>query len=80
MNHLCHAPRCSVPVPPKLFMCKRHWFMLPKAMRDAVWAHYQSGQEERKIAPTEEYLRVTDEAEAYIAQREGIQGGPRNDG
>jgi hypothetical protein len=24
-----------------MFMCKRHWFMVPKTLRDEVWLHYR---------------------------------------
>lgn len=71
MEHHCHAHLCPVEVPPAMFMCKRHWFRLPKAMRDAVWRTYTPGQEERRVAPTDEYMRVTDEAIVYIARKEG---------
>jgi predicted SPOUT superfamily RNA methylase MTH1 len=54
-----------------MFMCKRHWFMLPKAMRDRVWEHYVPGQEVRKD-PTEEYLFVTLECVNYVARMEGL--------
>lgn len=64
-THTCHAQNCTVPVPPKMFMCKRHWFMLPKATRDAVWAVYVPGQEIRKD-PTPEYLTVTGNAIAWL--------------
>ena len=71
MNHHCHAAGCNVSVPPKLFMCRRHWYMLPKSTRDAVWAAYVPGQEIRKD-PTAEYLEVTGLAIEWLAKKEGI--------
>lgn len=68
-EHLCHARGCKTPVPPLMFMCKPHWFMLPQRMRDAVWAEYVPGQEERKD-PTPEYLAVTMECIDYVAAKE----------
>jgi hypothetical protein len=68
-KHYCHAPGCSVVVPPKLFMCKRHWYKLPKRLRDAIWANYVPGQERRKD-PTDSYLEVARECQAYIASQE----------
>lgn len=44
MSHHCHATNCNTNVPPEMFMCKRHWFMLPKSMRDAIWRTYCLGQ------------------------------------
>lgn len=48
--HLCHARRCTVAVPPRLLMCRRHWRMVPKDLQAAVWATYVDGQERRKDA------------------------------
>jgi hypothetical protein len=53
-----------------MFMCRKHWFMVPKSLRDMVWEHYVPGQEQRKD-PTEEYLLVTADCIRYIARVEG---------
>jgi len=53
--HLCHAKRCRTKVPPAMLMCKRHWYMVPKPLRDSVWSTYVPGQEMTKT-PTQEYL------------------------
>lgn len=71
MSHLCHAKRCRTTVPPKMFMCRPHWFMVPLALRSRIWAEYVPGQEIRKD-PTREYLAVTFEAIAYVAAKEGV--------
>jgi hypothetical protein len=68
-EHTCHAAGCSTPVPPKMFMCRRHWFMLPKVMRDAVWATYVPGQEVRKD-PSREYIDASTEAIRWLADYE----------
>lgn len=44
MAHHCHAAGCSANVPPQMLMCKRHWFMVPKAIQSRVWATYREGQ------------------------------------
>jgi hypothetical protein len=48
-----------------MFMCRQHWFALPKSMRDAIWREYRPGQENDK-RPSAEYLRVTREAIAWL--------------
>jgi len=68
MTHLCHATGCTVAVPPKMFMCKRHWFALTERMRDEIWATYIPGQEIRKD-PTDEYLNVAQRCIAYLERR-----------
>jgi hypothetical protein len=53
-----------------MFMCKAHWFMLPKAMRDRIWATYRPGQcDDWHIS--HEYAEAAREAVRYIAWREG---------
>jgi hypothetical protein len=69
MKHTCHARGCPVSTLPKYFMCRRHWAMLPKEMRDAVWREYHQGQEVRKD-PTPEYLEVTREAINWLWNHE----------
>jgi len=62
MKHLCHAVGCTVEVPPKLLMCKAHWYMVPGDLRRRVWATYVKGQEIRKD-PSPDYF---DAAQAAI--------------
>lgn len=69
-KHVCHAVGCNVSVPPKMLMCRRHWFMVPKPLRVAVWAAYVPGQETRKD-PTDEYMSVQRAAVEAVARREG---------
>ncbi len=70
MNHTCHATACKVNVPPKMFMCKKHWYMVPRDLRLAIWAAYVPGQEIRKD-PTGDYLDVAHEAIAAVEAKEG---------
>lgn len=56
-EHLCHHPRCSKPVPPRMLACRPHWYQLPRWLRDEVWDRYQPGQEIRKD-PSPEYLET----------------------
>lgn len=36
------VPGCPVQVPPSMFGCKRHWFMVPKDIRDDVWRTWKA--------------------------------------
>jgi hypothetical protein len=63
--HLCHAPGCGTPVPPQMFACRPHWFMLPKRLRDAIWATYRRGQEITKD-PSPAYLEAARAAADYL--------------
>jgi hypothetical protein len=68
--HTCHARGCPVAVPPKMLMCRRHWFMVPKLLRDRVWATYRTGQEEGNADVTREYLDAADAAIEAVAAKE----------
>jgi hypothetical protein len=72
MSHICHWPTCKVPVSPKMWGCRSHWFTLPKAIRDRIWDTYVPGQEIRKD-PSKEYLAAALEADKWV--RAQIQAG-----
>lgn len=67
MSHRCHANGCEKEVPPKMLCCRRHWFMIPKPLRDRVWATYRSGQEVTKD-PSPEYMEAQRAALAAIPE------------
>lgn len=69
-THTCHATDCGVRVPPKMFMCRNHWYALPKSLRDAVWLAYVPGQEIR-MDPTQGYLNVAQRCIRFIEIKEG---------
>lgn len=52
-----------------MFMCRRHWYMLPKPMRDAIWAAYVPGQEQRKD-PADIYLNAAMAAVKWLSENE----------
>lgn len=53
-----------------MFMCRPHWYMVPRNLRAAIWANYVPGQEMRKD-PTPEYLEYAQKAVDAVARREG---------
>ena len=72
MAHTCHATGCKTRVPQTMFMCKRHWFSLPKPMRDRIWDTYREGQcKDWQIS--HEYANAARDAVRYIAAKEGVE-------
>lgn len=63
-SHKCHFPTCNTEVPPKLWGCKKHWFKLPKRLRNRIWATYKAGQEITKT-PSKAYLKVALEVQDW---------------
>jgi hypothetical protein len=72
-KHTCHWPGCELEVPPAMWGCKQHWFMLPKPLRDAVWREYRPGQEKDKM-PSVRYLIVAQMVQAWISGELTIHG------
>ena len=66
MAHTCHAHECTASVPPRMFMCGRHWFSLRKSMQDAIWREYRPRQEVDK-KPSLRYLAVSMRAIGEVA-------------
>lgn len=68
-THTCHALNCDRNVPPRMHMCKTHWWMVPKRMRDNLWANYRRGQE-RSMTPSAAYLRAAADCVRAVAEHE----------
>ena len=63
--HTCHWPDCESQVPPAMWGCKKHWFRLPKRLRDEIWRTFRPGQE-ATMTPSPAYLDATREVRAWI--------------
>jgi hypothetical protein len=65
-SHTCHWPGCPQQVAPALWGCRKHWFMLPKRLRDKIWQAYEPGQEDT-MSPSDSYIEIAKEVQAWIA-------------
>lgn len=65
-NHHCHWTGCGAKVPPAMWGCKKHWYMLPASIRAAIWRTFRPGQEDSKT-PSREYVAAAREARDWIA-------------
>jgi hypothetical protein len=54
-----------MPVAPRLWGCRKHWYMLPKKLRDAIWNAYVPRQEITKT-PSPAYIQVAREVQEWI--------------
>ena len=64
-GHACHWPGCDKRVPPAAWGCRPHWYKLPLALRNKIWAAYRTGQEDTKT-PTRRYVEVAREVQNWI--------------
>lgn len=70
MSHTCHAYNCNRPVPPEMFMCRPHWFSLPKPLRNNIWTAYRNGQcDDYQISRA--YANAAQAAIHFLAKKEG---------
>lgn len=67
MSHTCHWPGCNAEVPPRLWGCRTHWFMLPKRLRDLIWITYHPGQEITKT-PSDAYIDAAHQVQDWIRE------------
>ena len=71
MAHVCHVYKCEVRVPPSMLMCRRHWEMVPRGLRDAVYASFNPQQCRRGgPAPSREWLTAARAALNSVERRE----------
>lgn len=70
-NHHCHATGCKIRTPREMFMCKRHWFMVPKSLRNRIWETYRVGQCD-DLRPSKAYCEAAIEAVKAVAAKEGV--------
>lgn len=55
---------------PVIFMCLRHWRMVPREMQARIWATYRPGQcDDKNITPA--YGRAAKDAIRAVAAKEG---------
>jgi hypothetical protein len=65
-NHHCHWPDCGKAVPPAMWGCTQHWFMLPISIRNNIWRTFRPGQELSKN-PSGAYVEAAKMAREWIA-------------
>lgn len=64
-KHHCHWPGCEAQVPPALWGCRKHWYKLPKHLRDEIWRTFRPGQE-TNWTPSLEYLEAARRVREWI--------------
>lgn len=67
-NHHCHWTGCAAQVPPAVWGCRKHWYMLPQGLRNKIWAAFKPGQE-IDGTPSARYIEVAREVQAWIKSR-----------
>lgn len=69
-DHVCHWPGCGTLVPPARWGCAKHWYALPKELRNKIWAAYRPGQE-IDARPSEAYTLVAKQVRNWIVAYQG---------
>jgi hypothetical protein len=50
VNHECPAEGCTRTVNVSMLLCRPHWFMVPRPLRNAVWVTWADGAGEGTLA------------------------------
>lgn len=64
-DHHCHWPGCEKKVPPAMWGCSRHWYLIPANLRRRIWATFVPGQEISKT-PSPEYVKAAMAVQDWI--------------
>lgn len=73
-RHACHAIGCSRPVPMHVFMCSRHWKMVPpEIQRDLVAAWQSANKDGPRALMSDEWNAAADAATAAVWDVERAQ-------
>ena len=77
MSRTCTAPGCISKLRAGQFLCRPHWFSLPKPLRDEVWrtwkliapgANCDGKSPEQRLLEIRAYREATAEAERWLGQ------------
>lgn len=74
VGHRCPWPGCAVVVAADLWGCKAHWYEIPRALRQKLWAAYQSGQ--GVATASDDYRAASAAIDAWIAKQTGTAPKP----
>lgn len=60
-THYCKAPGCKQKVDNCFLMCHKHWYMVPREIRNEIWRTYQP-MSWGDLDLFERYVRATEQA------------------
>lgn len=69
-TRVCRIRGCTREHARGLFCCRTCWWLLPRELRDAVWAAYRTHG-----VFSDEYLQAAENAEAYFEDRDAVDVG-----
>ena len=67
---ICPAPECCSPVATGKFLCRPHWFALPKPIRDQIHRTWRAYQRDRTREALAAYRTARDTALGFLAPDE----------
>ena len=79
MSRYCDAIGCKANVASGLFMCRRHWHMVPRELQRVINKQYRAGRQDFAFLSDVIYLQAAVDAIDKIAQTEGfLSTGPNH--
>ena len=69
MSHECPAKGCTQAVSPSMLMCRPHWYMVPRPLRNAVYSAWADGRGAGTPAHRAAILAAIAAVDRKLAQR-----------
>lgn len=67
----CEITGCGEQIDPGRLMCRDHWLMAPKSLRDAVWAAWRDFDPSSRES-IQRYRDARDAAVGYVQAKLGV--------
>ena len=67
-SHECPATGCAKDVGADQLMCPRHWYMVPRPLRNAVWSAWRYGAGAGSAAHTAAIMRAIESVNERLAE------------
>lgn len=66
----CPVAECPEKTAATMFMCREHWFQVPKRLRDAIWTAWKQRQKDpRDLVAIRLHQKAKEEALAAVEHR-----------
>jgi len=65
-KHPCAIDTCPEQIPSGFLMCRDHWYMVPRDLRNMLLAAYAESGGGMACLQHEEYMRLRERATAYV--------------
>lgn len=74
MSRSCDAVGCQVVTASGMFLCRRHWHLVPVDLQRVINTRYRAGRRDFAFLSDPVYLQAAVDAIDAVAKKDGVQG------